>query len=67
MVWAHVYVDRIITKKMLLTKPREREEIKERPRWLDQIMGDVEDKRSKWTEIHTTKTWEDRECWRSRL
>ena len=34
-------------------------------RGLDQIREDIGDRGQTWTEIHTTKTWEYRDGWRS--
>ena len=59
MVWTcYTHVDRTIQKKKL-TKPRGRP----RTRWLNQIREDIEDRGQTWIELHTTKTWEDREGW----
>ena len=55
-----------LLKKMLQKKPRGIKP-RERPRtrWLDQIMEDIKDRGQTWTEIHTTKIWEDRDGWKS--
>ena len=62
----YAHVGRMNIKKMLLKIPRgKKPRGRPRTRWLHQIREDIEDIGQTWTDKHTTRTWEDRDDWRS--
>ena len=68
MVWTHVHIGKMNNNKKKLSRQNQegkRSKGRPRTRWLDQIREDIEDRGQTWTEIHKTKTWGERDGWRS--